>query len=259
MMPVMSDRKDAPRRRDEPVLDAVRAMPMFRGLKEDAQRHVAGLASLREYRRGDHLWRAGDDAAHFTLIVRGRVKVVKEGESTDVIYELFGEGEPVGAIAVYNYMPYPASAVALEPTTLLCLPRRDWFELLDRNPEFARSIIRELTRLVLALTRKLDEMRGQSVETRIAQLFLTLAERIGRDTRHGVELPIRLTRQEVADLVGTTVESAIRVLSRWGRDGVLVTGEQNFVVPSLERLREAAGNGGGSEGTRGPLADPPRN
>ena len=237
--------------RAERVAEAVRTVPMFRGLPPDAQKHIAGLASLRDYRRGEHLWHEGDAPEWFTIVLRGRVKVVKEGESADVIYELFGEGEPVGAIAVYNFMPYPAAAVALEPTTLLVLPRRDWFELLDRNPEFARAIIRELTRLVLALTRKLDEMRGQTVETRIAQLFLTLAERIGRETKEGIEVPIQLTRQEVADLVGTTVESAIRVLSRWGREGLLVTGEKRFVIPSRERLREITAGG---DLTRGPLA-----
>lgn len=237
--------------RAQRIADAVRGVPMFRGLPPEAQDHIASLASLRDYRRGEHLWREGDDPESFTIVVRGRVKVVKEGEAADVIYELFGVGEPVGAIAVYNFMPYPAAAVALEPTTLLVLPRRDWFELLDRNPEFARAIIRELTRLVLALTRKLDDMRGHTVESRIAQLFLNLAERLGRPTKEGIELPIQLTRQEVADLVGTTVESAIRVLSRWGRDGLLVTGEKRFLIPSPERLREAAGSG---ETTRGPLA-----
>jgi len=237
--------------RSERIASAVRAVPMFRGLPPDGQRNVAALATLRDYKRGEHLWHAGDTPEWFTIIVRGRVKVVKEGESSDVIYELFGEGEPVGAIAVYNYMPYPASAVALEPTTLLMLPRRDWFELLDRNPEFARAIIRELTRLVLALTRKLDEMRGQTVETRIAQLFLTLAERIGKETKEGTEIAIQLTRQEVADLVATTVESAIRVLSRWGREGLLVTGEKRFLIPSREKLKEIAA---GSDATRGPLA-----
>jgi CRP/FNR family transcriptional regulator len=238
--------------RSDRVLAAVRTVPMFRGLAPENQRHVAALATLRDYRRGDYLWREGEPPEFFTIVTRGRVKVVREGETADVIYELFGEGEPVGAIAVYNYMPYPAAAVALEPTTLLALPRRDWFELLDRNPEFARAIIRELTRLVLALTRKLDEMRGQTVETRIAKLFLTLAERVGRETREGVEIPIQLTRQEVADLVGTTVESAIRVLSRWGREGVLVTGEKRFVIPSLDRLEETIA--GDAEPPSGPAS-----
>ena len=216
---------------------AVRALPYFRGLSAEDQRKVASLATLRDYERGDYLWRAGDPAETLTLIVRGRVKIVRETESSDVILEIFGEGEPVGAIAVYNYIPYPASAICMEPVTLLSLPRRDFFEMLDRNPEFSRAIIRELTKLTISLTRKLEEMRGQRVEVRIAQLFLTLAERMGKETKQGIEIQLRLSRQEVADLVGTTVESAIRVLSRWGHEKIVITGEERFLIPSREKLQ----------------------
>jgi CRP-like cAMP-binding protein len=230
------------------MLPSVRSVPIFRGLSAEDQRKVAALASVRPYQRGDYLWRAGDPAESLTIIIRGRVKIVRESDAGDVILEIFGEGEPVGAIAVYNYMPYPASAICLEPVTLLLLPRRDYFELLDRNPDFARAIIRELTKLVVGLTRKLEDMRGQRVEVRIAQLFLILAERMGKESKQGIEIAIQLSRQEVADLVGTTVESAIRVLSRWGHDKIMITGEKRFLIPSRERLvRIAQGETEGSE------------
>jgi len=249
MIPVMSA-DPADKKRSLPqvaavdrVLAAVRSLPSFRGLTQDDQHRIAALATLRDYQRGDHLWNEGDPAEALTLIVKGRVKIVRQAEGGDVILEIFGEGEPVGAIAVYNYIPYPASAVCLEPVTLLVLPRRDYFELLDRNPEFARAIIRELTKLVMALTRKVEDFRGQRVETRIAQLFLTLAERMGKETKQGLEIPIQLSRQEIADLVGTTVESAIRVLSRWGHEKIVITGEGRFLIPSRERLAERAQSG----------------
>lgn len=227
--------------RSERIMSAIKSLPVFRGLAAEDQKRLAALSSLRDYKRGDFLWRSGEPAEFLTIIVRGRVKIVRHAEGGDVILELFGEGEPVGAIAVYNYMPYPASAVCLEPVTLLLVPRRDYFELLDRHPDFARGIIRELTKLVVALTRKIEDMRGQRVDARIAQLFLTLAERMGTETAEGIEIPLQLSRQEIADMVGTTVETAIRVLSRWGRDGVLVTGQKRFVIPSRERLLAAVG------------------
>jgi len=223
------------------VLTAVRRVPMFRGLTEADQRRVASYAVIRDLQRGDALWEEGDPAETLTIILKGRIKILRRTDGGDVIFEIFGEGEPVGAVAVYNCMPYPASAVCLEPVTVLLLPRRDYFELLDRHPDFARAIIRELTRLTLALTRKIEDMRGHTVDARIAQLFLTLAKRMGKETPEGVVVPITLSRQEVADLVGTTVESAIRTLSRWGREKVLISGRGRFVIPSLERLREQAG------------------
>lgn len=222
------------------LMTALRSLPMFRGLSQEDRQRIGRVAVLRDYDRGEFLWRAGEPAAHLTLIVRGQVKIVRHTEAGDVILEIFGVGEPVGAIAVYNGIPYPASAACMEPTTLVLIPRADYFDLLDRHPDFARSIIRELTRLTLALTRKLAEMRGQRVDVRIARLFLTLAERMGRTTDQGIEIPLQLSRQEIAEMVGTTVESAIRVMSRWGREGVLVTGEKRFVVPSRETLEQIA-------------------
>lgn len=226
--------------RTERMQAAVRSQPMFRGLPEGDQRRIEAIATLRDLQKGDVLWGAGDPAETLTLVVSGRVKIVRHGAGGDVILEIFSRGESVGAVAVYNRMPYPASAIAMEPSAILCVPASHWFDLLERHPDLSRRLILELTRLNMSLARKVEEMRGQRVEVRIAQLFLGLAERSGRETSEGTEIPVALSRQEVAELVGTTVESAIRTLSRWNREGLLVTGERRFLVPSCERLRAVA-------------------
>jgi len=224
----------------ERIHTAVQSLPMFKGLPAEERRQIEAIAVLRELQRGDVLWNAGDPSDTLTLIVKGRVKIVRHGAGGDVILEIFGQGEPVGAVAVYNRMPYPASGIALEPSVLLCVPSRDYFAMLDRHPDLSRSLIGELTRLYMSLSRKMEDMRGQRVEARIAQLFLSLAQRMGRETDEGVVIGMGLSRQEVAEMVGTTVESAIRVLSRWGRTGVLVTGQGRFVIPSCDDLRAIA-------------------
>jgi len=224
--------------RAERLHAALRSMPMFRGLPPRELSHLEAIATLRDYRRGETVWNAGDAPEFFTLIVRGRVKIVGHGPGGDVILEIFDVGEPVGAIAVYDRRPYPASAIALEPVAMIRIPATEYFDLLDRHPEFTHAVMRELTRLSIALTRKLGEMRGQRVDARIARLFLALAERMGRPEGTAVEIPLALTRQEIAELVGTTVESAIRVMSRWGREDLVVTGESGFRIPSIARLRD---------------------
>jgi CRP-like cAMP-binding protein len=226
--------------REERLRTALRSTAMFRGLSAEDLARLQAIASLRDYQRGEALWQAGDAADAFTLIVRGRVKVVGHGPSGDVIFEIFESGEPVGAIAVYDGIPYPAAAVAMEAVTLVRVPRAEYFHLLDRYPQFGRAVMRELTRLSIALLRKLRDMRGQKVEMRIARLFLTLAKRMEPGKAENVVIALQLTRQEIAELVGTTVESAIRVLSRWGREGLVVTHESSFAIPSLDRLREVA-------------------
>lgn len=226
--------------RTERIAAAVGSLPFFRGMPAEEREQIQGIATLRDLGRGDVLWNAGDPADALTLIVKGRVKIVRHGDGADMILEIFGLGEPVGAVAVYNRMKYPASAIALEPTAVLQIPARDYFALLERHPDLSRSLIGEMTRLYMALTRKLEDGRSQRVEARIAQLFLSLAERMGRKAEDGTVIPITLSRQEVAEMVGTTVESSIRVLSRWGRDGVLVTGKGRFLIPSRDMLTAIA-------------------
>jgi CRP-like cAMP-binding protein len=226
--------------RTERIIAAVGSLPFFRGLPAEERQWIEGLASLKDLGRGDVLWNAGDAADALTLIVKGRVKIVRHGGGADMILEIFGQGEPVGAVAVYNRMPYPASAIALEPTTVLQISSADYFAILERHPELSRALISEMTRLYMSVTRKLEDSRSQRVEARIAQLFLSLAERMGRDGEEGTVIAMTLSRQEVAEMVGTTVESTIRVLSRWGRDGLLISGQGRFVIPSRELLRSIA-------------------
>jgi len=215
-------------------------LPMFRELPPPLRARVASMATMQEVSKGDAVWHAGDAPDSLTMVVEGRLKIVKHAEAGDVILEMFGPGEVAGVVALYNQIPYPATAIAMEPTVLLRLPRRDWFDLLERDPAFTRAVLLAMTRLNMALTRKLASMHGTRVQARVATLFLSLADRMGRDTPEGVEIPLALSRQEIAETVGTTVETAIRVMSRWNREGVLLTGRERFVIPDREKLKREA-------------------
>lgn len=224
----------------ERLRQALTTLPMFKDLPGPLRQRVEGMATLLDADKGDELWHAGDAAEHLTVIVSGRVKVVRHADTGDVILEIFTKGETVGAVAVYNRMPYPATAIVMEPSVLLRLPRRDWFDLIEHDPGFSRGMMLELTRLNMALTRKLAAMHGTRVDARIAGLFLSLADRMGRETEDGTLIPLALSRQEIAELVGTTVESAIRVMSRWNRDGILITARERFLIPDREALKAEA-------------------
>ena len=229
-----------PSRGPERLQAVLGTLPMFRELPPPLRARVVSMATMQEVAKGDAVWHAGDASDSLTMVVEGRLKIVKHAETGDVILEMFGPGEVAGVVALYNQIPYPATAIAMEPSLLLRLPRRDWFDLLERDPAFTRAVLLAMTRLNMALTRKLASMHGTRVQARVATLFLSLADRMGRDTPEGVEIPLALSRQEIAETVGTTVETAIRVMSRWNREGVLLTGRERFVIPDREKLKSAA-------------------
>jgi len=220
--------------------DVLRQTTLFRRLSAEDRALIAAVSHVGEYARGDRIFNEGDSSDFFVSIVTGRVKVFKATPAgKEIILEIFGPGDPLGAVAVYEGGAFPASAMALEPTTCLILARRDFFQLLEQNPSMMRGVLSGLTLRLVELTRRITELTGGRIESRFARLFLKLAAQMGRPERGGVFIAMPLSRQELADLTGTTIETCIRIMSRWGKDDVLRTEKDGFILidrSSLETL-----------------------
>lgn len=222
------------------LADALRTTPIFRTLEVEDRERVAAVARLASYRRGALIFREGDPSDQFVVIVTGRVKVFKMTPSgKDLILEIFGAGDPLGAVAVYKGFPFPASAVALDDTTCVTIEAQAFFQLLEQSPTIVRGLLLGLTHRLVDLTNRLADLTGGRVEPRFARLFLKLSGESGREERDGVFIPLPLSRQELADLTGTTIETAIRIMSRWGKDGIVRTEKDGFILldrPALDAL-----------------------
>ncbi len=224
-----------------PSDDLLRRMPLFRRLSADDRARVGAVSRLVHHARGTIVFDEGEPATAFLAIVDGRVKVYKSTPAgKEIILEIFGPGDPLAAVAVYESVPLPASALALDDVTCLRVEQRDFFALLERHPALVRGLLSGLTIRLAELTRRLADLTGARVEARFARLFLKLAHQIGRVDRGGTFVPMPLARQELADLTGTTIESAIRIMSRWEKEGVLHTDKDGFVVLDRAVLEDAS-------------------
>jgi len=204
---------------------------LYRNLSAADQRRLAQVSLAKGYDKGDTVFSEGDAPDFLFTIASGRVKVVKLLPSgKEIILEIFGPGDPLGAVVAYEGRPYPASAIALERSTCILVRRPDFFSLLEGHPSFVRGFLTGMAQRIVELTRRIPEVAGGRVETRFAQLFLKLAERVGVPRPGGRFVPMALTRQELADLTGTTPETCIRIMSRWGKEGVVATERDGFLV-----------------------------
>ena len=211
--------------------DALRRSAIFRRLTPEDRQKIAAVATVREFDKASTLFSEGDQSDFLYTVLTGRVKVFKTtARGTDVILELFGPGDPVGAVAVYESRPYPASAVALEPTTCLLLPRQAFFSLLEAYPTLVRGLLVGLTHRLIDLTNRLTELSGGRVESRLARFFLKLSGDLGQKRPDGTFIPLTLSRQELADMIGTTIETSIRIMSRWGKQDIVRTEKDGFLV-----------------------------
>lgn len=215
------------------------AIPILAPLTGEDRAALDPICELKAYEKGDVLFEEGSPALFIQFVFVGRVKIVKAAPDRDLILEILGPGEPVGAVAVFEQRPYPASAIALEPSGTISIPEREFFRLAEKRPEITRRLLAGLTMRLMALNRRLADMTG-SVEYRAARLFSTLAERTGRKHADGIFVPIHLSRQDIADLAGTTIETAIRIMSRWQKEGLVETEKDGFLIRQISALRELA-------------------
>jgi CRP-like cAMP-binding protein len=216
-------------------------LPIFRRVTPEDRQRIADAGEIRDYPRGARVFDEDDPSDYFFVVATGRIKVFKHAPNgQDIILEMMGPGGPLGAVAAYEQKPYPASATAVEDSSLFVIPRRAFFQLLEQHPSLVRGLLGSLSLRLVQLTTRLAELTGGRVETRVARLFLKLAEQIGREERGGIFVPLPLTRQELADWTGTTIETAIRIMSRWGKDDVIRTEKDGFVVIDQKTLEQIA-------------------
>lgn len=234
---------DYDRRMMRPSPAVLAAIPLFQQVRSEDRDRIAAVAEVRAYAHGERIFDEGDESDFFYIVVSGRVKVFKHAPGgNDVILEIFGPGGPLGAVAAYEAKPYPASAVVFEPAECLLVPRDTFFQLLERHPTLVRGLLGSLSLRLVQLTARLTELTGGRVEARFARFFLKLAGEIGRRDRGGIFIPLPFSRQELADWTGTTVETSIRIMSRWSKEDVLRTERDGFVLVDRETLEALAGS-----------------
>ena len=223
------------------VETVLRATPVFRRLAPQDLRTIAAAATVKRFARGEMIFEQDAESDAFYTIASGRVKIFKMlASGRDMILEVFGTGDPLGAVTAYTGQPFPASAMALEDTVCVVIPRPVFFRLLEEHPSLVRGLMLGLTIRLIELTKRLTELSGARIEPRFARLFVKLAHDLGRADRGGTFVPLPLSRQELADLTGTTIETAIRIMSRWGKDEIVRTEKDGFVILDRQTLEATA-------------------
>ncbi len=216
----------------------LRRHPALARLNDTVLDRLAHEASVQRLRRGEALWRAGEKACSFIVVGHGLVKVVLPSTgSRDLVMGLFGPGESVGDAALLDGGQYPAEALALtDPVIIARVPREQLFASLEQCGAAALDLAREMSRRAAIANRRIS-LFSASAEERLASTLLELGERFGDEMEDGSTLiPLRLTRAELAALVGTTVETTIRTLSRWSREGLVSTTEGGLAVHDASAL-----------------------
>lgn len=219
-------------------------VPLFHDLSPTEIANAAAHFRGDHFRRDEYLFHEGDVAARFWVVREGQVKIVKHGEGgKEIVIEVIPPGEMFGGAAML--MPrQPATAQAMSDVETLSLSVEEYKLLLRQFPAVAVRVIEMLGERLLGVIR-MRAMATERVERRVAHVLLKLASKFGEPHTDGMAIAASLTRQDIAELADTTVETSIRVMSRLSKEGIVQTLSGGIVVIKDEpALRHIAGGGG---------------
>ena len=190
----------------------LRKVPLFASFAPERLEALVGATSSKRLAAREELFHKGDPAAQVYVVASGRLKVVTtSADGDEVLFAILDEGEVVGELPMLTGGRRTASVVALEPSELLALARRDFLRFLREQPECA------------------------------IELMVVLAERYGAEDADGTRIDLRLSQGELADLVGTTRESVNKQIRAWSEQGVVRMARGEVTILDRERLERFAG------------------
>lgn len=203
--------------------EALRSVPLFRGLSPKQLVSIHAVAQTREFAKEAVLFREGDTGDSLYLIVSGRVRAVLMAEDgREVILAYLGPGEIVGEMALFNPDERrTATVVAAEPSTLLILSGHKIMEVLAQNPPIAISLLRTLTQRLRDTSNRIANLIFLDTFSRVGRYLLTLAEREGRRLADGSFLVSRPPHHEIAEFIGSSRETVSRALKELEHQGLI--------------------------------------
>ncbi|MBF0537500.1 MAG: Crp/Fnr family transcriptional regulator [Nitrospirae bacterium] len=207
----------------------------FKGLNDIEIEEIVPYLQHVSYKKREMVFSEGERSEWLYIVIEGKVKITKlSNDGKEIILEIIQVGELFGAVAVFKDFPYPANAVAMEPTRALKVSRKDLLKLLDRYPTLMLSLTSIIGDRMKESYEMLKSIALECVESRIASLLLKLADKSTSVSDRGTVIDLRLTRQDIADMVGTTVETSIRTFSKFRKEGLI--SEHNGRIVITDRI-----------------------
>jgi CRP/FNR family transcriptional regulator len=207
----------------------------------DRQRVVLELTEAH-YGRGDFIFREGDPTEYFHIVKEGTVKCVKstpDGKECTLKMLMPGDLFCCDA-AAFDGTSHPGTAQPMGDVSVLRMSKKAYFEMLRRSPDAALEVIKYLGNRLNEAQEKTKILATDRADQRLAALLADLAVRSGSQDPQGIKLTMRLTRQDMANMVGTTTETVIRIMSRFKRDHLVAGTANRLVIRNLEKLKALA-------------------
>lgn len=214
-------------------------VPFLAALEPADRRALAGYIRRRRYRRGEVIFQKDDPGHALFIVEEGAVRIYLPGlQGADLTLALLGRGHFFGDLSLLDGAPRSASAAAAEDATLLVLDRSDFVQLIASRPRATLAVLAVVARRLRETDEMASDLAFMNVSGRLAKKLLELAAAHGAQRPDGVLLDVRLTQEEIANMIGVTRESVNRNLARLRRAGLIQREGRRLLIRDAEGLRQ---------------------
>jgi CRP-like cAMP-binding protein len=221
-------------------LALLRRVPLFAALDDRSLALVDRRFHERGYTAAETIYFTGDPATTLYVVAVGKVKLLRHAPRQDVLLDFLAPGELFGSLPVMGDRTYPETAQAQTDCCLLEVLADDFQAILDAHPAVTRALLSVVSERLLAAQATIGQLSAYPVESRVAAALLTLARRFGAAERGVERIQLPLTRQDLADMTGATVETVSRVMSQLRKDGLIRSGRGWVALLDREGLAALA-------------------
>ncbi len=226
---------------EKPSINSVIASCSVLNPLVEAERASLAEQSFMAYaERGEVIWLAGSPSQNIDVVGTGFVKMTRSTpQGAEVAIELLGPGQCFGLLVAIEGREYPLSAVAVTNTWYLKIPTRPFVEIYNSNSNLRDQVLRALGPRLRKAHDMMARMSMGRMEQRIAAVLLILLDSYGQPQKLGTRIEVPLTRQDLAEMAGTTVETSIRVMSKLQKEGIVTTDKQMITILDAASLSES--------------------
>ena len=217
---------------EKEVQELVRRSSLFKNIRSDVFVQVLDSSVPRSVEEGGFFFLQGDPATHAYVLVEGRVKMIQiTPNGQQITMRILTPGQTYAGIALLNPRAgYPATAQAVENSTALAWGTAHLRELVEKDPSISLNVMSLMHGYISELQERQKALVTDRVEQRIARILLKLAAQSGRKIDEGVLIDLPITRQDIAEMSGTTLYTVSRTLNEWERSGLLEIGRERVVI-----------------------------
>jgi CRP/FNR family transcriptional regulator len=217
----------------------LKQISIFSQLKEDFLMKIDSISIMRNYTKGRIIFMEGEPGEAFYYIKSGLVKISKvSSDGREHILHILNEGHVFAEVTLFNNTSYPATAEVLEEAQIGMIKNSDLQKLIIENPEISLELIKYLNHRLIEAQNKVRNLALYDTFGRTAQALVKLSEDHGKKTSAGIELDLGISRQELANIVGTTRETVIRVLAAFKKEKSIELDKSNIIIKDIDKVKE---------------------